>query len=75
MISGALFWQIGNCTSCAQLPIVARNKSIITKNDLITSYITIVNDFNECIITNSEEYIIKDVINFVNPTYTFLSYY
>ena len=49
--------------------IADADKSIITKNDLITSYITIVNDFNECIITNSEEYIIKDVINYVNPTY------
>lgn len=45
------------------------DKSIITKNDLITSYVTIVDDFNECVIVNSEEYILKDVINYRHPTY------
>lgn len=45
------------------------DKSIITKNDLIISYITIVNQFNECIIKNSEEYIIKDIVNYVHPKY------
>jgi len=45
------------------------NKSIITKNDLIISYTTIVNQFNDCIIKNSEEYIIKDIVNYVDPTY------
>ena len=45
------------------------NKSVITKNDLIISYITIVNQFNECIIKNSEEYILKDVVNYVHPKY------
>ena len=49
--------------------IVDADKSIITKNDLIISYITIVNQFNECIIKNSEEYIIKDVVNYVHPKY------
>ncbi len=44
-------------------------KSVITKNDLITSYITIVNKFNDCIIKNSEEYILKDVINYTHPKY------
>ena len=44
-------------------------KSIITKNDLIISYTTIVNQFNDCIIKNSEEYIIKDIANSVHPTY------
>ena len=44
-------------------------KSIITKNDLIISYVTIVNEFNEVIIANSEEYILKDVVNYVDPTY------
>lgn len=47
------------------------DKSIITKNDLIISYTTIVNVFNECIIKNSEEYIIKDVVNYVHPKYGF----
>lgn len=47
------------------------DKNIITKNDLIMSYQTIVNEFNEIIINNSEEYIIKDIINFVDNKYQF----
>lgn len=43
--------------------------SIITNNDLIISYATLVNVFNECIITNSEDYIIKDVVNYTHPKY------
>lgn len=45
------------------------DKSIITKNDLIISYATIVDKFNDCIIKNSEEYILKDVVNYVHPKY------
>ena len=44
-------------------------KSVITKNDLIISYVTIVNVFNEAIIKNSEEYILKDVVNYTHPKY------
>ena len=44
-------------------------KSIITKNDLILSYITIVNQFNEGIIFNSEDYILQDVVNYTHPQY------
>ena len=47
------------------------DKSIITKNDLIMSYETIVNEFMEIIINNSEEYIINDIVNFVDDTYGF----
>lgn len=47
------------------------DKSIITKNDLIMSYETIVNEFMEVIINNSEEYIINDIVNFVDSTYGF----
>lgn len=43
--------------------------SIITKNDLIISYSTLVDKFNDCIIKNSEEYILKDVVNYVHPKY------
>lgn len=43
--------------------------SIITNNDLIISYTTLVNVFNDCIITNSEDYIIKDVVNYTHPKY------
>ena len=43
--------------------------SVLTKNDLIISYVTLVNQFNDCIIKNSEEYIIKDIANSVHPKY------
>ena len=49
--------------------ITDADKSVITKNDLIISYTTIVNQFNDCIIKNSEEYIIKDIVNYVDPVY------
>lgn len=45
------------------------DKSILTKNDLILSYINIVDKFNSPIIKNSEEYIIKDIVNYVHPEY------
>jgi len=45
------------------------NKSIIGKNDLLISYITLVNTFNECIIKNSEEYIVNDIVNYIHPQY------
>ena len=44
-------------------------KSIITKNDLIISYTTLVNAFNDTIIKNSEDYIIDDIVNYVHPVY------
>lgn len=43
--------------------------SVITNNDLLISYTTLVNVFGECIITNSEDYIIKDVVNYIHPKY------
>lgn len=39
-------------------------KGIITNDDLILSYETIVNEFNETVLANSEEYIIKSIIDF-----------
>ena len=45
------------------------NKSAVTKNDLFLSYITIVNQFNEAVIKNSEDYIIDDVVNYTHPKY------
>lgn len=45
------------------------DKSVITKNDLIISYVTLVNQFNDCIIKNSEEYVLKDVVNYTHPRY------
>lgn len=49
--------------------ILDSDKSVITKNDLIISYTTIVNQFNDIVIANSEEYILQDVVNYVHPTY------
>lgn len=51
--------------------IIDNDKSIITKNDLVMSYETIVDEFNDIIINNSEEYIIKDIVNYTNSTYGF----
>lgn len=50
------------------------DKGIITINDLIMSYQTIVNEFNEVIINNSEEYIIKDIVNYTDNKYGFKGY-
>ena len=47
------------------------DKAIITINDLIMSYQTIVNEFNEIVINNSEEYIIKDIVNYTDNKYGF----
>lgn len=49
--------------------IADSDKSILTKNDLIISYVTIVNEFNDCVIKNSEEYIINDIQNFTDSIY------
>ena len=46
-------------------------ESIITKNDLIMSYATVVDDFNDIIINNSEEYIIHDIADFTDPNFDF----
>jgi len=63
-----------NCVSSwnkvvRQTIIDKSEQSIITKNDLIVSYTTLVDKFNDCIIKNSEEYIIKDVVNYTHPRY------
>lgn len=47
------------------------SRNIITRNDLIMSYETIVDEFNDVIINNSEEYIIKDIVNYVDNKYNF----
>ena len=36
---------------------------------MITSYTTIVDEFNSIIIRNSEDYIINDIVNYNHPTY------
>lgn len=47
--------------------IIDSDKCVLTKNDLITSYVTIVDDFNDIIIRNSEDYIIHDIVNYTHP--------
>lgn len=42
------------------------NRSIITKHDLLLCYTTLLDEFKDAIITNSEDYIIKDVVNYTN---------
>lgn len=54
--------------------ITDADKNILNKNDLIMSYETIINEFMEPIINNSEEYIIHDITNFVDSTYGFKGY-
>lgn len=49
--------------------IISADKSILTKDDLLISYITLVDDFNGIIIQNSEEYIIHDIVDYVHPKY------
>ena len=44
-------------------------KTVINKNDLILSYTTIVDSYLSPIIQNSEEYIVKDIVNYVHPKY------
>lgn len=51
------------------------NKSIINKNDLIMSYETIVDEFLSIIINNSEEYIIKDIVDYVDDMYNFKGFF
>ena len=50
--------------------IKGAEKSILNRHDLLMSYTTIVDDFNDTIINNSEEYVIKDIIDSVEPTYS-----
>lgn len=45
------------------------DKKIITKNDLIMSYETIVDDFLSNIIVNSEEYIIHEIVDYIDSKY------
>lgn len=50
------------------------DKGIITKNDLFMSYNTIVDEFLDTILINSEEYIVDDLVDYVDSTYDFKGY-
>lgn len=54
-----------------KLIIPDSEKSIITKDDLLMSYQTIVDDFLSPVILNSEEYIVKDIADYCDSTYGF----
>lgn len=54
-----------------KLIIPNSDKSVLSRHDLLMSYTTIVNEFMEIIINNSDEYIIKDILDTVDPTYGF----
>lgn len=47
------------------------DKSILTKDDLLMSYSTIVDDFNSVIFANSEEYIVHDIADTSDAIYGF----
>lgn len=47
------------------------DKKIITKHDLIMSYETIVDEFLSIILSNSEEYIINNIVDYVDSDYGF----
>jgi len=57
-----------------QLIINQAERGIITKNDLVMSYKTIVDEFNSVIINNSEEYIINDIVNYTDAKYNIKGY-
>lgn len=57
-----------------QLIIDQADRGIITKNDLVMSYKTIVDEFNAVIINNSEEYIINDIVNYTDAKYNLKGY-
>lgn len=55
--------------------IANADKAIINNNDLVTAYKTVVNIHNGVIIRNSEDYIIKDVVNYVDERFGYKGYF
>lgn len=53
--------------------IVVKNSdtSVLTIDDLLMSYVTLVDEFNSIIFSNSEEYIVKDIVDTIDPKYQF----
>lgn len=50
------------------------DKAILNKNDLLISYINIVDQYLSIVLQNSEEYIVKDIVNYVHPKYGLKGY-
>ena len=51
--------------------ILDAERNFITNNDLIMAYETILDEYMSPIISNSEEYIIKDMVNYTDDKYDF----
>lgn len=49
--------------------VISHNNDIITKDDLIMSYETIVDSFNDRVLTNSEDYIINKILDWRDDKY------
>ena len=54
--------------------IIGNIADVIDKNDLCMAYQTILNEYNETILLNSEEYIVHDIIDSVDNVYGFKGY-
>ncbi len=51
--------------------VIDSEKNILTKHDLLMAYETIVDDYQSPIIINSEEYIVNEIVNYIDNTYKF----
>lgn len=51
--------------------VLDAKKNILTKHDLLMAYETVVDDYQAPIIINSEEYIVNEIVNYVDNTYKF----
>ena len=47
--------------------LIKHNGILLTEDDVVTGYSTIVNEFNEAYITNSEDYYVSEIGQTVNP--------
>lgn len=54
--------------------VINHGNDIICKDDLIMSYATILDEFNDKVITNSEDYIINSVSDYRDPKYGMKGY-
>ena len=47
--------------------IIHNNTQILTKDDVLTSYTTIVDEFLSPVVTNSDDYVIENIREYINP--------
>lgn len=68
--------QVSNWNTAIRNHLIENAKTnVINNNDLVTSYTTIVDTNNAPIIINSEDYVIKDVVNYIDDLYELKGYY